>query len=51
LLLLVKQARRVLLVAQAPFFRTLSQDGAKNRCGGRGQAAGKEGNPYKLVSN
>jgi hypothetical protein len=43
--LLVNQAWRVLLVAQAPFLSTLGQGGSKNRCGGRGQAAGKEGNP------
>jgi hypothetical protein len=47
--LLVDQAWRVLLVAQAPFFRTLGQGGAKNSCGGRGQAAGKEGKPLNWL--
>jgi hypothetical protein len=49
--LLVDQAWCVLLVAQAPFFRTLGQGGSKNRYGSRGQATGKGRKPLKLVSN
>ena len=47
--MLVDQAWRVLLVARAPFLRTLGQGGSKNRCGSRGQAAGKERNPLNWL--